>query len=179
MRETLTADILVVGAGTGGTAAAIQAARRGAQVILATEGPWLGGMLTAAGVCAPDGNELLSFQTGIWGAFLQALRSRQSGGLDNAWVSFFTYEPALGAQIFADWAAACPTLKILPTGAPRTVERLGNRLTGVTFEEYAITADIVIDGTELGDVLALGEVPYRWGWDWDSTGDHPLWEGEP
>ena len=175
MRETLAADILVVGAGTGGTAAA----RRGAQVILATDGPWLGGMLTAAGVCAPDGNELLSFQTGMWGAFLQALRSRQTGGLDNAWVSFFTYEPALGAQIFADWAAACPTLKILFTGPPQTVERSCDRLTGVSFDQYTITADIIIDGTELGDVLALGEVPYRWGWDWDSAGDHPLWEDEP
>ena len=174
--ETITTDILVVGAGTGGTAAALQAARRGAQVILAMDGPWLGGMLTAAGVCAPDGNELLALQTGIWGEFLRELTHRQPGGLDNAWVSFFTYEPAVGAQIFADWAAELPTLKLLQTGPPKGVERQGDRLTGVTFDEYRIAASITIDGTELGDVLALGGVPYRWGWDWDATERRPRWD---
>lgn len=176
MMETLTTDILVVGAGTGGTAAALQAARRGANVILAMDGPWLGGMLTAAGVCAPDGNELLSFQTGIWGAFLQQLRSRQTDGLDNAWVSFFTYEPAIGAKIFADWADELSTLTLLQTGAPQSVERSGDRLTSVTFTAQKINAKIIIDGTELGDVLALGDVPYRWGWDWDDTGAKPRWD---
>ncbi|MGD1937835.1 MAG: FAD-dependent oxidoreductase [Cyanophyceae cyanobacterium] len=174
--EAIATDILVVGAGTGGTAAAIQAARRGANVVLAMEGPWLGGMLTAAGVCAPDGNELLSFQTGIWGEFLRGLRVRQKGGLDNAWVSFFTYEPAIGAQIFADWAAALPNLTLLQTGAPRSVERSGNSITGATFDEYQVTAKIIIDGTELGDLLALGGVPYRWGWDWDEAGTQPKWD---
>jgi succinate dehydrogenase/fumarate reductase flavoprotein subunit len=38
----LTTDVLVVGGGTGGTAAAIQAARKGAQTILVSETPWLG-----------------------------------------------------------------------------------------------------------------------------------------
>ena len=85
----LTTEVLVVGGGTGGTAAAMQAARRGAQTILVSELPWLGGMLTAAGVAAPDGNELMALQTGLWGAFLQELRHRQPGGLDHAWVSFF------------------------------------------------------------------------------------------
>ncbi|MEM9245859.1 MAG: FAD-dependent oxidoreductase, partial [Cyanobacteria bacterium P01_F01_bin.153] len=174
--EAIATDILVVGAGTGGTAAAIQAARRGANVVLAMDGPWLGGMLTAAGVCAPDGNELLSFQTGIWGEFLRELRARQKGGLDNAWVSFFTYEPAVGAQIFADWAAALPTLKSLQTGQPRSVEKAGNSLTGVTFDDHQVTAKIIIDGTELGDLLELGDVPYHWGWDWDKTGTKPKWD---
>ncbi|HIK39520.1 FAD-dependent oxidoreductase, partial [Thermoleptolyngbya sp. M55_K2018_002] len=55
--DSLTTDVLVVGGGTGGTAAAIQAARRGAAVVLVSEVSWLGGMLTSAGVSAPDGNE--------------------------------------------------------------------------------------------------------------------------
>lgn len=80
MLETLRTDVLIVGGGTGGTAAALQAARRGAQTILVSEGPWLGGMLTSAGVSAPDGNELRALQTGIWGAFLKALRQRQQIG---------------------------------------------------------------------------------------------------
>ncbi len=93
-------DVLVVGGGAGGTTAAIQAARRGCQTILVSEFSWLGGMLTSAGVCAPDGNELNSFQTGIWGDFIRELQKRQSGGLNNSWVSFFSYQPQVGAGIF-------------------------------------------------------------------------------
>jgi len=119
--EELTTDVLVVGGGTGGTAAALQAARRGAKTVLVSEYPWLGGMLTSAGVSAPDGNELLAFQTGIWGAFLRELDQRQPGGLDHAWVSFFTYDPRLGAEIFADWVRALPNLDWIVGGAPLEV----------------------------------------------------------
>ena len=42
-------DVLVVGEGTGGTAAAIQSARSGAETALVNPMPWYGGMLTSAG----------------------------------------------------------------------------------------------------------------------------------
>ncbi|MFG6097081.1 FAD-dependent oxidoreductase [Leptothoe sp. ISB3NOV94-8A] len=163
--ENLKTEVLVVGGGTGGTAAAIQAARLGAQVLLVSEWPWLGGMLTAAGVTAPDGNELAAFQTGLWGAFLRELEQRQPGGLHNGWVSFFTYEPAVGASIFADWVAALPNLTWRWGHHPREVLRSGNRVTGVVFDPFSVEAQITIDGTELGDLLALGNIPYRWGWE--------------
>ena len=163
--EQLTTEILVVGGGTGGTAAAIQAARLGAQVMLVSEWPWLGGMLTAAGVTAPDGNELAAFQTGLWGAFLRELERRQPGGVHHGWVSFFTYEPAVGASIFADWVAALPNLTWRWGYHPREVLRSDNQITGVAFDQFVVEAQITIDGTELGDVLALGEVPHRWGWE--------------
>ncbi|MCY7407033.1 MAG: FAD-dependent oxidoreductase, partial [Alkalinema sp. CAN_BIN05] len=101
--QSFTTDILIIGGTTSGTAAAIQAARRGIQVMLVSEFEWLGGMLTSAGVAAPDGNELQAWQTGIWGAFLKELERCQPGGLDNACVSFFTYEPRIGAEIFERW----------------------------------------------------------------------------
>ncbi|EKV01321.1 succinate dehydrogenase/fumarate reductase flavoprotein subunit [Leptolyngbya sp. PCC 7375] len=163
--ENLKTEVLVVGGGTGGTAAAIQAARLGAQVLLVSEWPWLGGMLTAAGVTAPDGNELAAFQTGLWGAFLRELGQRQPGGLHNGWVSFFTYEPAVGASIFADWVAALPNLTWRWGHHPREVLRSGNRIIGVVFDQFSVEAQITIDGTELGDLLALGDIPYRWGWE--------------
>jgi len=171
--EKISTDVLVVGGGTGATAAAIQAARRGAKTAIVGETPWLGGMLTSAGVCAPDGNELAALQTGLWGAFVRSLRQRQHGGLDHAWVSFFTYEPSVGAAIFADWARALPNLTWLQDSAPRSATRAGDRLTAVTFEHYHIEAKIIIDGTELGEVLALAEVPYRWGWEWQSEFGEP------
>ena len=49
----LTTDILVVGAGLGGVAAALAAADRGAHVILTEEYPWIGGQLTSQAV-PPD-----------------------------------------------------------------------------------------------------------------------------
>ncbi|MBF2029668.1 MAG: FAD-dependent oxidoreductase [Oscillatoriales cyanobacterium C42_A2020_001] len=183
--QELTTDILVVGGGTGGTAAAIQAARRGANVILVSEFPWLGGMLTSAGVTAPDGNELAALQTGIWGAFLQELAKRQPEGLDHGWVSFFTYQAQVGAEIFADWVAELPNLKWISGQVPLEVLRAGDsnndrdRVIGVRFADYIIRAQITLDGTELGDLLALGNIPHRWGWELQSEFGEPSAPTEP
>ncbi|AGF50966.1 sll1913 [Synechocystis sp. PCC 6803] len=169
----LTTDILVVGGGTGGTAAAIQAARRGVKTILVSEGPWLGGMLTSAGVSAPDGNELAAWQTGLWGEFLRTLTVQQPGGLDHSWVSLFTFDPRLGSKIFADWAAELPNLTWIANQCPMEVVKNGDRLVGVRFPDYEIRARVILDGTELGDLLALGDIGHRWGWDWQDKFDEP------
>ncbi len=171
--ETQSVEVLVVGGGAGGTAAALQAAKRGAKTLLVSEFPWLGGMLTSAGVSAPDGNELLPLQTGLWGAFLQALRERQPEGLDHAWVSFFTYDPRVGAAIFADWVKALPNLQWISGQTPVEVFRSGDRITGVQFQHLTVHAKITLDGTELGDLLALGNIPHRWGWELQSEWQEP------
>ena len=49
-------DVIVVGGGVSGTTAGIRAARLGVHTLIVEEGPWLGGMLTSAGVSATDGN---------------------------------------------------------------------------------------------------------------------------
>lgn len=177
--QILQTDVLVVGGGTGGTAAAIQAARRGANTILVSEFSWLGGMLTSAGVSAPDGNELEAFQTGLWGAFLRALEQRQTGGLDNAWVSFFTYEPRVGAEIFADWVSKLSNLQWISGQVPVEVLKESNRVIGVRFQDRTIYAKITIDGTELGDLLALGDIPHRWGWEFQSEWNEPSAPASP
>ncbi|MBD2577059.1 FAD-dependent oxidoreductase [Oscillatoria sp. FACHB-1406] len=168
-----TADVLVVGGSTGGTAAAIQAARRGAQTILVSEFPWLGGMLTCAGVSAPDGNELAALQTGLWGAYLRELQQRQPGGLDRSWVSLFTYNPRIGAEIFAEWVESLPNLQWIRGESPRAVLKDGKRITGVRFDTCEVRAKITLDGTELGDLLSLAEVPHRWGWELQEEFDEP------
>lgn len=173
LNQTYITDVLVVGGGTGGTAAAIQAARRGAKTLLVSEFSWLGGMLTAAGVSAPDGNELMAFQTGLWGEFLQELQQRQPGGLDNSWVSFFSYDPRIGAEIFADWVKELPNLHWIFGQVPLEVLRQGNCITGVRFADFTVQAKITIDATELGDLLALAEIPYRWGWELRSQWGEP------
>lgn len=67
-------EVLIVGGGAGGTAAAIQAARSGARVTVLESTEWLGGMLTSAGVSAIDGNHRMP--SGIWGAFRDSLYQR-------------------------------------------------------------------------------------------------------
>jgi hypothetical protein len=173
MNQIYTTDVLVVGGGTGGTVAAIQAARKGVKTILVSEFTWLGGMLTSAGVSAPDGNELQAFQTGLWGAFLQELQRRQPGGLDHSWVSFFSYDPRIGAEIFADWVQELPNLQWISRKVPLEVLRTKDCITGVRFADFTVNAKIILDGTELGDLLALGEIPYRWGWELQSQWGEP------
>jgi hypothetical protein len=173
VNQTFTTDILVVGGGTGGTAAAIQAARQGVQTILVSETPWLGGMLTSAGVAAPDGNELAAFQTGLWGAFVRSLQHRETGGLDNSWVSMFTYDPRTGAKLLADWVQQLPNLQWIAGQTPLEVLQQGRCITGVRFADVIVKAKVTLDATELGDLLALAEVPHRWGWELQSEFEEP------
>lgn len=51
--ELIQVPVLVWGGGTGGVAAALQAARSGARSLLLTPGGWLGGMVSGAGGVLP------------------------------------------------------------------------------------------------------------------------------
>jgi hypothetical protein len=130
-------------------------------------------MLTSAGVAAPDGNELAAFQTGLWGAFLRELWQQQTGGLDNSWVSMFSYDPRVGAKLLANWVQQLPNLKWIAGQTPLEVVQQGNCITSVRLSDVIIKAKITLDATELGDLLALAEVPHRWGWELRSEFGEP------
>lgn len=53
------------------------------------------------------------------------------------------------------------------------VLREGECITGVRFADLTVKAKITLDATELGDLLALAEVPYRWGWELQSEWGEP------
>lgn len=161
-------DLLIVGGGASGTAAGITAARMGSRVLLAEETPWLGGMLTAAGVSAVDGNHRL--QGGFFGEFCDSLAARYGGpdSLRTGWVSNVLFEPSVGNAILQRIAAKQKTLKI----------RFGTRLLALAEEPggwratlvqdrdtLTVRAKVLIDATELGDVAALAGVGYDIGMD--------------
>jgi hypothetical protein len=157
---SLKTEILIAGGGASGTAAALQAARMGRKVILVEETPWLGGMLTASGVSAIDGNHKMP--SGIWGEFRSKLEQHYGGpkALATGWVSETQYEPAVGNQILNQMLDPYPQLKRIHGYFPVQVLKTGNLVHGVVFEndkgeKLEIQAKITIDATELGDVMAL------------------------
>lgn len=161
--------VVVWGGGTGGVAAALQAARSGADTLLLTPGPWLGGMVSAAGVCAPDGHELTPWQTGLWGAFLRGLAAAEPEGLDHNWVSCFGYRPATAEALLQGWVRQLPNLDWRPDARLLAVERRGRRVTAIEVEQAGeqqrLELQVLIDGSDRGDLLPLAEAPYRLGWE--------------
>ena len=104
LKQSPSKTLIVIGAGAGGTAAAIQAARMGVKVHLLSENPWLGGMLTAAGVSAIDGNHQLP--SGLWGEFRTKLYQHYGGpeAVATGWVSNTHFEPKVGDSILKSMA---------------------------------------------------------------------------
>lgn len=167
-------DILVVGGGTGGTAAGIQAARSGVATIIVENSPWLGGMLSAAGVSATDGNH--SLPSGFWNEFRNELYKAYGGPkkLETGWVSNMHFEPHVADSIFKAIAAKTPKLKIIYGFYPSSVVKNDKSLKAVIFtnaknESLTIYAKQIIDATELGDVIALSKTAYSLGMEAGST----------
>ena len=106
-------DVLVIGGGTGGTAAGIQSARSGAKTLIVEPTPWLGGMMTAAGVSATDGNHMLP--SGLWAEFRDQLYKVYGGPnrVATGWVSNTLFEPHVGDSIFKSLAARESKLQVL------------------------------------------------------------------
>jgi hypothetical protein len=161
--------VLVWGGGSGGIAAALQSARAGADTLLLTPSGWLGGMVSAAGVCAPDGNELSPWQTGLWGALLRALATEEPEGLDQNWVSCFGYRPASAERILRRWLAAEARLSWWSCCRLLSVRRDGPRIAAVAVEHSGehkqLLASLLIDGSDRGDLLALADAAFDLGWE--------------
>ncbi|MBQ3186680.1 MAG: FAD-dependent oxidoreductase [Alistipes sp.] len=156
-------DVVVIGGGVSGTTAGIRAARLGAQTLIVEQGPWLGGMLTSAGVSATDGNYRL--RGGMWGELRDSLEAHYGSAeaLKTGWVSNLLFEPSVGARIFRAMADNEELLTIKfeteVTSIERTEEGWRIRLQG-PLGSQTITGKVLIDGTELGDVAASLGVKY-------------------
>lgn len=168
-QQVFKTDVLVVGASASGIAAGIQSARTGAQTVIAEPSSWLGGMITAAGVCAFDGNHHLP--SGIFGEFRSALYKVYGGPnkVSTGWVSNTLFEPHVGDSIFKSMAAATKNLTVKYQLRFNKAILENEGIKGAEFtqtqtgEKIFIYAKQVIDATELRDVLANAGVAYDLG----------------
>src|SRR6201996_6918748 len=97
--ETIKTDVLVIGGGSAGFSAAIQAARSKVKTMLVEPGPWLGGSMTMGGMCILDANRNLP--SGIWGEFRHKITDyyRPRLGYDTSHNAILRFEPHVGADI--------------------------------------------------------------------------------
>ena len=166
--QTNTTDIIVVGGGASGVTAAISAAKNGANVIVLEETPWLGGMLTSAGVSAIDGN--YNIRGGLFAEFCDSLAVNYGGydSLKTGWVSHILFEPSVGNRVLNNMVAAYSNIKVVYGAKVEGVSKdssLWNVNLVVDGKEFAYKSKVLIDATELGDIAAQVGVSYDLGMD--------------
>lgn len=177
------AEVLILGGGLGGVAAALAAARQGCRTILAARYRWLGGQLTTQGTPPDEHPWIEAFgATESYRALRRAVRqyyrryypltpqARADPYLNpgNAWVSRLAHEPYVAARVIDALLAPlehAEDLLILREHELMEVAVDGDRVRGATLRDAdgritAVSAAYVLDATELGDALALGGVEH-------------------
>src|SRR5882724_2513516 len=112
--KELSADVVIIGGGMGGCAAALAAARNGLTVIMTEETDWIGGQVTQQAV-PPDENRWIetvgatasyqAFRTGIRDYYRQnypltdAARAKKFFNPGNSWVSAIGGEPRVALAV--------------------------------------------------------------------------------
>lgn len=172
-------ELLIVGGGCGGVAAGLQAARMGIDVIIVEPSAWLGGMITAAGVSAFDGNKY-----GLGGGIFGELRKKIEdyyGGADTTftgWISLTCFEPKIAKDFLHDMAGKEQHLTVFLDSSVKSVLLTGERISGAVFtdesgNEFRVEAELTIDATEYGDLIAAAELPYMFGRESKSESGEP------
>jgi len=177
--EEFKTDILIVGGGVGGCAAALSSLRAGCQVILTGDSEWIGGQLTAQAV-PPDEHGWIEWFgcTRSYRQFRDGVRAyyrrhypltdaaRQDSFLNpgNGWVSPLCHEPRVALAVLESMLApyvSSGRLTILTEHKLIAADVAGDWVRAVTVRdsraghEQVITARYFLDATELGDLLPL------------------------
>ncbi len=178
------ADVLIIGGGVGGVAAALAAAKLGRKVIMTEETDWIGGQLTAQAV-PPDEHRWIE-QFGATASYRQfrhkvrayyrrnypltaEARERPNLNPGEALVSRLCHEPRVALAVLEEMLAPYRSAGLVDTllhHEPIAVSANDDRIEGVVVRsrlsgrELALSAPFVIDATELGDLLELGGVEH-------------------
>ncbi|MDB5152971.1 MAG: FAD-dependent oxidoreductase [Mucilaginibacter sp.] len=155
--QTIKTDVLVIGGGASGVAAAIQSARSKIKTMLIEPGPWLGGSMTMGGMCVLDANRDLP--SGIWGEFRRKVTDyyRPRLGYDTAYNSILRFEPYTGAEILKKITDTVKNLTVKLKTPWISIKKNGTGWeVGITVngETVTVVAKVVVDGTETGEVAA-------------------------
>lgn len=190
-------DILIVGGGLGGVAAALAACRAGSTVVLTEETDWIGGQLTAQAVPPDEHPWIESYgATASYRALRTAIRDHYrtwyplTGAAGRClplnpgagYVSKLCHEPRISLAILQALLAphqAAGRLRILLEHRPTDVDVDGDQVRAVTVQNIrseatlTITAAYVLDATETGDLLPLAKAEYVTGAEARDEHDEP------
>jgi hypothetical protein len=175
----LTCDVLVVGGGCGGVAAALAATDLGRAVILSEDGSWVGGQLTSQAV-PPDEHPWVEsrgttaryrrLRNSVRARYRQARQLTAIARRDPhfnpgaAWVSNLSAEPTVFREVVDEElrsAEARGLLRRLMNHRPVAAAMESDHITAVTLEnlqtgdQRTIQAHYVLEATEEGDLLPL------------------------
>lgn len=171
-------DVVIAGAGTGGCAAAIQAARLGVTVLLVEESDWVGGQAFAAGVTSMDEGRPFVRERGLYRELCGLIQAHYEPlGIDFVTAYQRTtpaVEPRVGRELVLRMLADARkdgTLDLALRSRVTAVQRMGDRVVGVTIARVAgaepavtrVSCGVLIDATEWGDVIPLTGARYRVG----------------
>ncbi|MEC0246185.1 FAD-dependent oxidoreductase [Paenibacillus chitinolyticus] len=184
MNRELKADVVIIGGGVGGCAAALASAKMGLKVIMTEETDWIGGQLTSQAV-PPDEHKWIE-QFGCTRSFRQFRNGVRSYYRDyfpltaearaivnlnpgNGGVSRLCAEPramlAVLEQMLAPYVNS-GKLIILTRHRITAAETDGDKIRAVKVKhldlghKHTLTAPYFLDATECGDVLPLAKVEY-------------------
>ncbi|QJC50800.1 FAD-dependent oxidoreductase [Paenibacillus albicereus] len=185
--ERLEADIVIIGGGLGGTAAALAAARAGKSVILTEETDWIGGQLTSQAV-PPDEHRWIESE-GCTATFRELRDRIRAYYRDNypltetaranpilnpgsGWVSRLAHEPRVALAVLQAMLAPyvhSGRLRILYDASPASAQVEGDEVRSVTVavrggkRRIELAGAYVLDATETGELLPLTGTEYRIG----------------
>lgn len=177
-------DVLVVGSGVGGFAAALAACRNGASVILTEETDWLGGQLTTQAV-PPDEHPWIEqfgstrsyreYRQGVRHYYCQhyplteSARAKADLNPGNGTVSRLTHEFRVSVAVLEGMLAPYEgngQLIILREHAAASATVQGDRVTSIMLNDLrnnvkrTVTATYFVDATELGDLLPMTKTEF-------------------
>jgi len=170
----LNCDVLVIGGGTGGVAAAIAAHDVGASVILTEETDWLGGQLTSQAI-PPDEHPWIE-EFGCTRRYREyrlhvrryyrdnlpltaSARANPRLNPGGGWVSKLCHDPRVG--VWAIDRMLDPEIQVHLRSVPAAAEVVDDRVKAVEFlnldsqERFTVRPRMVVDATEIGDLAPL------------------------
>lgn len=182
--DEMRADLVIVGGGVGGCAAALAAARMGLNSIITEPTDWIGGQLTQQAV-PPDENAWIesfgctrsyrAYRNGIREFYgkhyplTAAARGQKQLNPGGGSVSRLCHEPRVGLAVLHQMLAPHLTsrrVRILHCTNPVAADVAGDRVRSVTVErttdgkKRTLFATYFLDASELGDLLPLTRTEY-------------------